>query len=218
MPRLNRQRRTTRAAPRRLVADNGGRVAFGLSAVATYHPRAEHAGEVPEWPIGHAWKACERVTVPRVRIPPSPLNLRVILRCDNAETNQPPRRFVQRALLEHRGGGRSHTARTTSTSRSRNAATPTATTNSIESCVWAFRIPEAKAPGYAGAPAGRSSGVVGVIQPTESAGPAETTRESGRALVDGRGATESRGRKIARRAGRRPTLRDATRGHATVRA
>ena len=29
-------------------------------------------GEVPEWPKGHAWKACVRATVPRVRIPPSP--------------------------------------------------------------------------------------------------------------------------------------------------
>ena len=27
---------------------------------------------MPEWPIGHAWKACVRVTAPRVRIPPSP--------------------------------------------------------------------------------------------------------------------------------------------------
>jgi hypothetical protein len=29
-------------------------------------------GEVPEWFKGHAWKACVRVTVPRVRIPASP--------------------------------------------------------------------------------------------------------------------------------------------------
>ena len=30
------------------------------------------AGEVSEWLKEHAWKACVRVTVPRVRIPPSP--------------------------------------------------------------------------------------------------------------------------------------------------
>ena len=30
-------------------------------------------GEVTEWPKVHAWKACVRATVPRVRIPPSPL-------------------------------------------------------------------------------------------------------------------------------------------------
>ena len=29
-------------------------------------------GEVSEWPKEHAWKACVRGTVPRVRIPPSP--------------------------------------------------------------------------------------------------------------------------------------------------
>ncbi len=29
-------------------------------------------GEVSEWPKEHAWKACVRFTVPRVRIPPSP--------------------------------------------------------------------------------------------------------------------------------------------------
>ncbi len=29
-------------------------------------------GEVSEWLKEHAWKACVRVTVPRVRIPPSP--------------------------------------------------------------------------------------------------------------------------------------------------
>gem|GEM_PF-4808004 len=31
------------------------------------------SGEVPEWPKGHAWKACVRGTVPWVRIPSSPL-------------------------------------------------------------------------------------------------------------------------------------------------
>ena len=30
------------------------------------------SGEVSEWLKEHAWKACVRVTVPRVRIPPSP--------------------------------------------------------------------------------------------------------------------------------------------------
>ena len=29
-------------------------------------------GQVPEWSIGHAWRACVLVTVPRVRIPPCP--------------------------------------------------------------------------------------------------------------------------------------------------
>ena len=33
-------------------------------------------GEVPERLKGHAWKACVRVTVPRVQIPASPLNLK----------------------------------------------------------------------------------------------------------------------------------------------
>ena len=33
-------------------------------------------GEVSEWPKEHAWKACVRVTVPRVRIPPSPFRKR----------------------------------------------------------------------------------------------------------------------------------------------
>ena len=33
---------------------------------------ARERGEVSEWPKEHAWKACVRVTVPRVRIPPSP--------------------------------------------------------------------------------------------------------------------------------------------------
>ena len=34
--------------------------------ITTYH------GEVSEWLKEHAWKACVRETVPRVRIPPSP--------------------------------------------------------------------------------------------------------------------------------------------------
>ena len=29
-------------------------------------------GEVLEWSIRHAWRACDRVIGPRVRIPPSP--------------------------------------------------------------------------------------------------------------------------------------------------
>jgi hypothetical protein len=32
-------------------------------------------GEVPEWPIGPAWKAGEPAKVPGVRIPPSPPQL-----------------------------------------------------------------------------------------------------------------------------------------------
>ena len=32
----------------------------------------EHLGEVSEGLKEHAWKACVRATVPRVRIPPSP--------------------------------------------------------------------------------------------------------------------------------------------------
>src|SRR5665811_1294064 len=32
----------------------------------------EKSGEVAEWLKAHAWKACRRVTVSRVRIPPSP--------------------------------------------------------------------------------------------------------------------------------------------------
>ena len=32
-------------------------------------------GEVSEWLKEHAWKACVRLRVPRVRIPPSPLRV-----------------------------------------------------------------------------------------------------------------------------------------------
>ena len=34
--------------------------------------RALPQGQVPEWSIGHAWKACVAATSPRVRIPPCP--------------------------------------------------------------------------------------------------------------------------------------------------
>jgi hypothetical protein len=47
------------------------------------------SGEVPEWPIGHAWKACVRVTVPRVRIPPSPFVSPRLARPQFSEARRP---------------------------------------------------------------------------------------------------------------------------------
>ena len=42
-------------------------------------PNVNNAGEVAEWLKAHAWKACRRVTVSRVRIPLSPPFVRINL-------------------------------------------------------------------------------------------------------------------------------------------
>ena len=50
--------------------------AAGLSVRLDIARPSWHPGEVSEWLKEHAWKACVRVSVPRVRIPPSPFLLR----------------------------------------------------------------------------------------------------------------------------------------------
>ncbi len=44
---------------------------FCILNIAVFRPAC---GEVVEWSKAHAWKACVRLRVPRVRIPPSPPN------------------------------------------------------------------------------------------------------------------------------------------------
>ncbi len=48
---------------------NAAQAALWLLVVLS---RRTKCGEMPEWSNGHAWKACVRETVPRVRIPVSP--------------------------------------------------------------------------------------------------------------------------------------------------
>ena len=48
------------------------------------HPlRQIYYGEVLEWPIRHAWRACVAVRLPWVRIPPSPPDYSLTFKTDN---------------------------------------------------------------------------------------------------------------------------------------
>jgi hypothetical protein len=60
---------TARSSPRTPHAHSSP---LANAALIGYVQRFAFLGEVPEWSIGHAWKACVLAREPRVRIPPSP--------------------------------------------------------------------------------------------------------------------------------------------------